>query len=47
MAKVVVELEGQKAGVQLARVEYKVVDVLTVHAPSVGQGLPEGWHTPQ
>lgn len=47
MGEVVVETVGQKAAVQLAWVEYKVVDALTVHAPSVGQGSLEGWHTLQ
>ena len=47
MGEVVVEMVGQKAVVQPAWVEHKVVDALTVHAPSVGQESPEGWHTLQ
>jgi hypothetical protein len=47
MAEVVFELVEQKAGVRPAWEEYKAGDALAVHAPSVGQGLPEEWNTLQ
>jgi hypothetical protein len=42
MVEVVGEMVEQKAGDQLAWVEYQVADVLIVHAPSANQGKPEG-----
>jgi hypothetical protein len=47
MVEVVGEMVEQKVADQLAWVEYKAADVLTVRAPSADQGKPEGLNMPQ